>query len=168
MTPALSLAQVKLQNMALSVGLKEDLRASMLVHHGALEPSPDLQSFAWASNCPRGTSTDASIPKLRPLTVSTEGRVSQTEDGLWALVGDVETADMDFDLALTYKDERDWQARSKHPASPFAASNNSLTPILGKVKSPWTTAFAWTSTSALPARKSPGPPRPMPSNWRPR
>lgn len=113
--PALPLAQVKLQNMALSVGLKEDLRASMLVRQAALELSPDLQSFAWRLDLSEGLLDADALPKLRPLTVSTEGRVSQTEDGLWALLGEMETADMDFDLALTYKDGRDWQANVKAP-----------------------------------------------------
>ena len=114
-TPTLSLAQIKLQNMALSVGLKEDLRATMLVRHGTLELSPDMQSFAWTLDLTQGTLDAEAVPKLRPLMVSTEGRVSQTDDGLWTLVGEVETADMDFDLALTYKDGRDWQANVKAP-----------------------------------------------------
>ena len=95
--------------------MKEDLRASMLVSHGALELSPDLQSFAWSLELSQGSLDTDALPKLRPLTVSTEGRVSRTEDGLWALSGKVETADMDFDLALTYKDGRDWQANIKAP-----------------------------------------------------
>ncbi|MEC8400504.1 MAG: AsmA family protein, partial [Bacteroidota bacterium] len=114
-TPTLSLAQVKLQNMALSVGLKEGLRASMLVRHGALELSPDLQSLAWSLELSQGLLDADALPKLRPLTVSTEGRVSQTEDGLWALLGEVKTGDTGFDLALTYKDEHDWQANIKAP-----------------------------------------------------
>ena len=114
-TPALSLAQVKLQNMALSVGLKEDLRASMRVRQGALELSPGLQSFVWSLELSQGSLDADALPKLRPLTVSTEGRVSQTADGLWALLGEVETAGMDFDLALTYKDGRDWQANIQAP-----------------------------------------------------
>ena len=113
--PALSLAQVKLQNMALSVGLKEGLRASMLVRHGTLELSPDLQSFAWSLELSQGLLDADALPKLRPLTVSTEGRVSQTEVGLWAFLGEVKTGDTGFDLALTYKNEHDWQANIKAP-----------------------------------------------------
>ena len=87
----------------------------MVVKEGALALSPDMRSIVWALDLSEGHFDDASIPALKPLTASSEGTVSQTEEGLWTLVGDVETAGMAFDLALTYKDERDWQAKVEAP-----------------------------------------------------
>ena len=74
-----------------------------------------MRSIVWALDLSEGHLDDASIPALKPLTASSEGTVSQTDEGLWTLVGDVETAGMAFDLALTYQDERDWQAKVEAP-----------------------------------------------------
>ena len=113
--PAPSLAQVNLKNMSLSVALRQERSASMVVKEGALALSPDMRSIVWALDLSEGHFDDASLPALKPVNASSEGSVSQTEEGLWTLVGDVETAGMAFDLALTYKDERDWQAKIGAP-----------------------------------------------------
>ena len=108
-----SLSVVKLHDVAVSLNLDHDVRAAMHVRRTEVEVDPSTSSFSWTLDLTE-VRTEA-IPELQPVALSGSGTVNPTETGAWAMVGELETAGMELDLALTVLDERDWQARIQAP-----------------------------------------------------